>query len=85
MKAFEVEQNAHNTRSKGRTLVNMRAAVGEIPLAGGLKGEVSLWVRNLTKEKNPSNFIDFGKGFGDLTIAYFPDPRTYGITAGIKF
>jgi iron complex outermembrane receptor protein len=81
----EIQQNAHNTRSKGRTIVNLRAAVGEIPLAGNVKGEVALWVRNLTKEDNAANFIDFGKGFNDLTVGYFPDPRTYGITAGIKF
>ncbi len=79
------QQDAHNTMSKGRTLVNLRAAVGGIPLHGDVKAEVSLWVRNLTKEKNPTNFIDFGAGFGNMTVAYFPDPRTYGITAGIKF
>jgi len=79
------EQDAYNTRSKGRTIVNLRAAVGEIPLAGDVKGEVSLWVRNLTKEDNATNFIDFGAGFNGLTVGYFPDPRTYGITAGIKF
>ncbi len=79
------DQDAYNTRSKGRTIVNLRAAVGEIPLAGDVKGEVSLWVRNLTKEDNATNFIDFGAGFNGLTVGYFPDPRTYGITAGIKF
>ena len=82
---FVGQQDAHNTRSKGRTIVNMRANVAAIPLSGGVQGEVSLWVRNLTKEDNPSNFIDFGSGFGGLTVGYFPDPRTYGITAGIKF
>ncbi|QZP07890.1 TonB-dependent receptor [Caenibius sp. WL] len=82
---FDGQQDAHNTRSKGRTIVNLRAAVGEIPLAGDVKGEVSLWVRNLTKENNATNFIDFGAGFNGLTVGYFPDPRTYGITAGIKF
>ncbi len=78
------QQDAHNTRSKGRTIVNLRANVSEIPL-GNIKGEFSLWVRNLTKENNPSNFIDFGAGFGGLTVAYFPDPRTYGATLGVKF
>ena len=47
--------------------------------------EVSLWARNLFKWDKPSNFIDFGPGFGGLTVAYFPDPRTYGVTAGIRF
>ena len=78
------DQNAHNTRSPGRTIVNLRASVSEIPIAG-VKGEIAFWVRNLTKEKSPQNFIDFGPGFGGLTVAYYPDPRTFGVTAGIRF
>ena len=78
------DQNANNTKSPGRTIVNMRASLGDIQLAG-TKAEISLWVRNLTNERNPQNFIDFGPGFGGLTVAYFPDPRTFGVTAGVKF
>lgn len=77
-------QNANNTKSKGRSIVNLRAAVAEVPL-GGAKAEFALWVKNLTKERDPSNFIDFGPGFGGLTVGYFPDPRTYGLTVGVKF
>ncbi|MDE2619013.1 MAG: TonB-dependent receptor [Sphingomonadales bacterium] len=78
------DQVARTTQSPGRTIVNLRATVGEIPL-GGTKLDVSAFVRNLTKESNPSNFIDFGPGFGGLLLGYFPDPRTFGVTAGIKF
>lgn len=78
------DQNAHTTRSKGRTIINLRAAVSEVPLGGG-KAEIALWVKNLTKEDNAQNFIDFGPGFGGLTVGYFPDPRTYGVTVGVKF
>ena len=78
------EQNANNTRSPGRSIVNLRAGIAEVPLGGG-KGEFSLWVRNLTKERDPQNFIDFGPGFGGLTVGYFPDPRTYGLTFGVRF
>lgn len=78
------DQNANNTRSPGRTIVNAAARISDIPL-GTTKAELSLWVRNLTKSSNPSNFIDFGPGFGGLTVAYFPDPRTYGLTIGAKF
>lgn len=77
-------QNANMTQSKGRSIVNVRAAVSEIPL-GNANAELALWVRNLTKEANPSNFIDFGPAFGGLTVGYFPDPRTYGVTFGVKF
>ena len=78
------DQNANTTKSKGRTIVNMRAALTDFDL-GGVKAEISAYVRNLTKERDPSNFIDFGPGFGGLLLGYFPDPRTYGMTVGVKF
>ncbi|MBK8272262.1 MAG: TonB-dependent receptor [Sphingomonadales bacterium] len=78
------DQNAYTTRSKGRTIVNLRAALSDIEI-GGVKTEIAAFVRNLTKEDNPSNFIDFGPGFGGLTLGYFPDPRTWGISAAVRF
>ena len=78
------DQNAYTTRSKGRTIVNLRAALSDFEI-GGVKTEIAAFVRNLTKEDNPSNFIDFGPGFGGLTLGYFPDPRTWGISAVVRF
>lgn len=78
------DQNAHTSESQGRTMVNLRATIADIPL-GGAKADVSFFVRNLTKEDNPSNFIDFGPGFGGILLGYFPEPRTYGVTVGVKF
>ncbi len=78
------DQSANNTRSPGRTIINAAARVSDLDL-GTTKAELSLWVKNLTKSSNPSNFIDFGPGFGGLTVAYFPDPRTYGVTIGARF
>lgn len=78
------DQVARTTRSKGRTIVNLRAALSDFEI-GGVRTELSAWVRNVTKEDRPSNFIDFGPGFGGLTVGYFPDPRTYGLTFGVKF
>ncbi len=78
------DQNAHSSQSQGRTIVNLRASVADIAL-GGVKAEVSGFVRNLTNEADPSNFIDFGPGFGGILLGYFPEPRTYGVTVGVKF
>lgn len=78
------DQNAHSSESLGRTIVNLRATVSDIPI-GGSKADISVFVRNLTKEANPSNFIDFGPGFGGILLGYFPDPRTYGVSVGVKF
>ena len=79
-----VENVASNTRSPGRDVVNIAARISDFNV-GGARTELSFWVRNLTKEDRPTNFIDFGAGFGGLTLGYFPDPRTYGATFGVKF
>lgn len=78
------DQNAFNSQSPGRTLVNLRVALSDVDL-GGANWEIAGFVRNLTKEDAPSNFIDFGPGFGGLTLGYFPDPRTWGVTLGTRF
>lgn len=75
---------AGNTRSKGRNIVSMNLRFSDFEL-GGAKAELGLWVKNLTKEDNATNFIDFGPGFGGLTLGYFPDPRTWGASLGVKF
>ena len=78
------DQVAGSTRSPGRTIVNLRAAFSNLRL-GGSTLEVAGFVRNLTNENDPSNFIDFGPAFGGILLGYFPDPRSYGISLGIKF
>ena len=77
-------QVARTTQSQGRTIVNLRAAFSDVKL-GGAKFDISAWVKNVTNEANAQNFIDFGPGFGGLTLGYFPDPRTYGLTVGVKY
>jgi iron complex outermembrane receptor protein len=46
---------------------------------------VSLWGRNLTDTVKKQNGIDFGASFGDLNIASYNEPRTYGLSLGLKF
>ncbi len=78
------DQVAATSKSAGRTIVNLRATVAEIQL-GAVEADLSVFARNLTNEDNPSNFIDFGPGFGGILLGYFPEPRTFGVTAGVKF
>lgn len=78
------DQVAGTSQSQGRTIVNLRASLAEFAV-GGVETEISVFVRNLTKEDAPSNFIDFGPGFGGILLGYFPDPRTFGVTAGVRF
>ena len=73
-----------NTALKGdnRNLVDAQIGVDRIPLGGG-EGEVKLWVKNLTNSHDFVRGIDFGAlGYGG---GYYADPRTYGMTVGIKF
>jgi iron complex outermembrane recepter protein len=52
---------------------------------GSTNAWVSLWGRNLTNTVKKQNGIDFGASFGDLNIASYNEPRTYGVSVGLKF
>lgn len=76
---------AGDTRVKAHGLLNLKLALGQIPVGPGLTGEVALVGRNVTDEKVAGNYIDFGPGFGHLTTAYYIDPITYGLTATLRW
>lgn len=77
-------QQAFNSESQARTIVDGRIALTDIPIAGdGV--EIALWARNIFDKEYIANFIDFGPGFGGLTNGYFGPPATYGVTVGMKF
>ena len=75
---------AANVRNPGYTLVDARVVLAEIPLRDA-QAEVSLWGKNLLDERDPSFLTDFGAAFQSLTVATFPDPRTYGVSVGVRF
>ena len=72
------------TQAPTRSNLDARLVLSELPL-GSAKGTISLWGKNLLNEKDPNFFIDYGANFQNLTAAYFPDPRTYGVTLGVRF
>ncbi len=72
------------TRTPTRTLLDARLVLSELPF-GGATASVSLWGKNLLNEKDPNFFISYGASFQNLITAYFPDPRTYGVTLGLRF
>lgn len=75
---------ASAARSPGRTMLDARAVLSEIPI-GSTTGTLSVWGRNLLNEDAPNFFIDYGANFQRMITAYFPDPRTYGVTLGLRF
>ena len=60
-------------------------SLGGISLGTAATGEAALWVRNAGDKKHVNNMIDFGPGFGNLTQAYYADPRTFGISFSARW
>lgn len=76
---------AENTRVDAIGVLNARLALSEIPLGSSMSGEVALWSRNLLDADEIANGIDFGPGFGNLTTAYFLEPRTWGVEFSVRW
>ncbi|MBM3515372.1 MAG: TonB-dependent receptor [Alphaproteobacteria bacterium] len=69
-------------RGNNRNIVDAQIGVDGISVSGAA-AEVRLWVKNLTNQHDFVRGIDFGQlGYAG---GFFADPRTYGLTAGIKF
>lgn len=79
------EYDADNTRVNAYGLLNARLALADIRISEKVQAEIALWGRNLLDEDAANNFIDFGASFGNLTIAYFNEPRTYGLTGVVRW
>jgi iron complex outermembrane receptor protein len=79
------QPDANNTKVRSYGLLNLRLALTNVPLGNTFTGDLALWMRNATDEKVAANFIDFGPAFGNLTDAYFIDPRTFGITGTVHW
>ena len=75
---------AGNTRVQSTGMLNGRLILNDIKTSAG-KMQLSLWGRNLTNTNHIDNFIDFGPGFGNLTQAYFNQPRMVGVSAALKW
>ena len=65
-------------------MLNGRLILNDIKTSSG-KMQLSVWGRNLTNTNHIENFIDFGPGFGNLTQAYFNQPRMVGVSAALKW
>jgi iron complex outermembrane receptor protein len=78
-------QLAANSKVDAYGILNARIGVGDMRLSDSATGDLFFWVRNLTNEDTASNFIDFGPGFGNLTVANFLDPRTFGVSASVRW
>lgn len=65
-----------------RDVIDAQIAIEKLALGGG-DARIMFWVRNLTNAKDFIRGIDFGQlGYAG---GYYADPRTYGVTLGVKF
>ena len=62
--------------------IDAQVSIDKIPLAGG-EAQLLVWGKNLTNRHEFVRGIDFGAlGYAG---GFYGDPRTYGVTLGIKF
>ncbi len=78
-------QLARDSQVDAHGVLNLRLAVTDVPLGVRGSGEIALWMRNALDDDTATNFIDFGPGFGSLTIANFEEPRTVGISGVVRW
>ena len=79
------EQVAGNTLIPSTGILNLHLALKDIRLSSGATAEVSLWSRNVMNVQKVANNIDFGPSFGNLTVGYFTEPRTYGTNLEVRW
>jgi iron complex outermembrane receptor protein len=79
------DQLADNSKVDAHGILNLRLALTEVRLSDTATGEFAAWCRNVGNDDTANNFIDFGPGFGNLTVANFEDPRTFGVSATVRF
>lgn len=78
-------QVAGDTKVDAYGILNLRLSLSNVKLGESAIGELALWCRNVADEDAASNFIDFGPGFGNLTVANFVEPRTFGVTGIVRW
>lgn len=79
----DTEIVAYDTISiDGRTLVNARLSIEEIPIGNG-RARISLWAKNLLNEDYNTYGINFA-ALGPVTQT-FGEPRTYGLDLTYEF
>ena len=68
---------AGSTKASPQNIVDARLRLTDITVPQG-KIEISMWGKNIFNDKYRINGIDFGPGFGNLTISNYGPPPTFG-------
>ncbi len=81
---FPLVSAASEVEAESLALVDLQLRWENIQIASQT-GWVSVWCKNVANSEKKQNGIDFGPSFGELNIAQYNEPRTYGISAGLKW
>ncbi len=81
---FPLVPPSSSVKAQSLTLLDLQLRYEDIPL-GRSKGWIGAWTRNLANTHRKVNGINFGAQFGGLNIANYNEPRTYGVSAGIRW
>jgi iron complex outermembrane receptor protein len=68
---------AGSTKASPQNVVNMRLRLVNVQLASGTV-DVEMWGENIFNDKYRINGIDFGPGFGNMTVSNYGPPPTFG-------
>jgi iron complex outermembrane receptor protein len=75
---------AGSTKASAQNVFDARVRLTGIEVPDGTV-EISMWGKNIFNDKYRINGIDFGPGFGNLTISYYGDPPTFGGDVTYRF
>ncbi|WP_162806803.1 TonB-dependent receptor [Sphingosinicella terrae] len=79
-----IRASAQTTKAEATSLVDVGLRATDIPAFGGT-AEINLWVRNLFDTHRRQGGIDFDAALGNLTVAYYNPPRTFGADLTFRF
>ena len=71
---------AADARLPASGTLNAKIELANMRWGPNIDGTVSFWVRNLANTERLTGSIPFGPGFGNLTVGYYNEPRTFGIS-----
>ncbi len=75
---------AGSTKASAQNVFDARLRLSEVQVPDGTV-EISMFGKNIFNDKYRINGIDFGPGFGNLTISYYGDPPTFGGDVTYRF
>ncbi len=75
---------AGSTKASAQNIFDARLRLTNIQVPDGTV-EISMWGKNIFNDKYRINGIDFGPGFGNMTISYYGDPATFGGDVTYRF